>query len=108
MDFGLKGRRALVMGGTKGLGRSIADALAEEGAALVVSGRDQGRLDEAATALLRKGGAGAVGVGGVWGVDIRVRHKGAPPKCTASEMTEAQLLTWFQHIVVSPIRIASA
>ena len=34
MDLGLKNRRALVMGGTKGLGRSIADALAEEGAAL--------------------------------------------------------------------------
>jgi NAD(P)-dependent dehydrogenase (short-subunit alcohol dehydrogenase family) len=48
MDFGLKNRRALVMGGTKGLGRSIADALAEEGAALTISGRDQGRLDEAA------------------------------------------------------------
>ncbi len=48
MDFGLKNRRALVMGGTKGLGRSIADALAEEGAALTISGRGQGRLDEAA------------------------------------------------------------
>src|SRR3712207_585687 len=48
MDLGLRGRRALVMGGTKGLGRSIADALAAEGAALVISGRDQGRLDEAA------------------------------------------------------------
>ena len=43
MDFGLKNRRALVMGGTKGLGRSIADALAEEGAALTISGRDQGQ-----------------------------------------------------------------
>src|SRR5258706_607936 len=51
MDFGLKNRRALVMGGTKGLGRSIADALAEEGAAVTISGRDQGRLDEAAAAL---------------------------------------------------------
>ena len=46
MDFGLKNRAALVMGGTKGLGRSIADALGEEGAALTISGRDQGRLDD--------------------------------------------------------------
>ncbi len=51
MDLGLKNRRALVMGGTKGLGRSIADALAEEGAAVTISGRDQGRLVDAATAL---------------------------------------------------------
>ena len=51
MDFGLKNRRALVMGGTKGLGRSIADALAEEGAVLTISGRDQATLDEAAAAL---------------------------------------------------------
>ena len=62
MDLGLKHRRALVMGGTKGLGRSIADALAEEGAALTISGRDQGRLDEAAAALRARGAAVAVGV----------------------------------------------
>jgi 3-oxoacyl-[acyl-carrier protein] reductase len=43
MDFGLKNRRALVMGGTKGLGRSIVDAVAEEGAAVTISRRDQGR-----------------------------------------------------------------
>ena len=39
------------MGGTKGLGRSIADALAEEGATITISGRDQSRLDEATAAL---------------------------------------------------------
>src|SRR6195952_2458685 len=126
MDLGLKNRRALVMGGTKGLGRSIADALAEEGAALTISGRDQGRLDEAATALLAKGAASAIGivadvasgeamdrlaeaaVAAMGGVDILVLNHGGPPQCTASEMTEAQLVTWFQHMVVAPIRIASA
>ena len=126
MDLGLKFRRALVMGGTKGLGRSIADALAEEGAALVISGRDQGRLDEAASALLAKGASSAVGivadvasgedmdrlaeasVAAMGGVDILVLNHGGPPQCTASEMKEAQLVAWFQHIVVSPIRIANA
>jgi 3-oxoacyl-[acyl-carrier protein] reductase len=125
MDLGLRGRRALVMGGTKGLGRSIADALADEGAALVISGRDQGRLDEAAAALRARGAASAEGVvadvatgeamdrladaavAAMGGVDILVLNHGGPPQCTASEMTEAALVEWFQHIVVSPIRIAN-
>jgi 3-oxoacyl-[acyl-carrier protein] reductase len=125
MDFGLKNRGALVMGGTKGLGRSIADALAEEGAALTISGRDQGRLDEAAAALRAKGAASAIGVvadvasgeamdrlaeaavAAMGGVDILVLNHGGPPQCIASDMTEAQWVAWFQHIVVSPIRIAN-
>lgn len=125
MDFGLKSRRALVMGGTKGLGRSIADALAEEGAAVTISGRDQGRLDEAAAALRAKGATSAIGVVAdvasgdamdrlaeaavvtMGGVDILVLNHGGPPRCTASDMTEAQLVEWFQYIVVSPIRIAN-
>jgi 3-oxoacyl-[acyl-carrier protein] reductase len=125
MDLGLKNRTALVMGGTKGLGRSIADALAEEGAALAISGREQGRLDEAAAALRAKGATSAIGVvadvasgeamdqladaavAAMGGVDILVLNHGGPPQCTASEMTEFQLVQWFQHIVVSPIRIAN-
>ena len=104
MDLGLQGRRALVMGGTKGLGRSIADALAGEGAALVISGRDQGRLDEAAAQLRSAGAAGASGVvadvangaemdalakaavAAMGGVDILVLNHGGPPLCTASEL----------------------
>ncbi|MGE0223771.1 MAG: SDR family oxidoreductase [Acetobacteraceae bacterium] len=125
MDLGLKNRRALVMGGTKGLGRSIADALADEAAALVISGRDQGRLDEAAAALKARGAASAAGVvadvstseamdrladaavAAMGGVDILVLNHGGPPQCTASEMTEPALQEWFQKIVVSPIRIAN-
>jgi len=125
MNLGLANRRALVMGGTKGLWRSIADALADEGAALVISGRDQARLDEAAAALKARGAASAVGVVGdvasgeamdrladaavaaMGSVDILVLNHGGPPQCTASDMTEAALVEWFQHIVVSPIRIAN-
>ena len=125
MDLGLRNRRALVMGGTKGLGRSIADALAAEGAAVTISGRTQATLDDAAAALRATGAASAVGVvadvasgeamdhlaeaavAAMGSVDILVLNHGGPPRCTASEMTEADLVKWFQHIVVSPIRIAA-
>ncbi len=39
MDLGLKGKRALVMGSTAGIGRAIAETLAAEGAAVAICGR---------------------------------------------------------------------
>ena len=62
MDLGLAGRRALVMGASKGLGRSVADALAEGGAHLVITGRDQASLDAACAALRSAGAASATGI----------------------------------------------
>jgi len=40
MDLGLKGRVALVCGGTRGLGRAVGKILEEEGAKVAVNGRD--------------------------------------------------------------------
>ena len=40
MDLGLTGRRALVLGGNRGIGFGIAQALAREGADVAIAARD--------------------------------------------------------------------
>ena len=40
MDLGLKGRNAVVLGGTRGIGRAIADTLAGEGCGVAVCARN--------------------------------------------------------------------
>jgi NAD(P)-dependent dehydrogenase (short-subunit alcohol dehydrogenase family) len=47
MDFGLKGKRALVTGSTAGIGFAIAKLLAAEGAFVYVNGRTVARVDKA-------------------------------------------------------------
>lgn len=52
------GRRALITGASGGIGSAIAAALAEEGYALTLAGRDQERLDETAASLPSSARAG--------------------------------------------------
>ena len=53
--FDLAGRTALVTGSSRGLGRAMAEGLAEAGAAVVLNGSDAGRLSAAASALRAAG-----------------------------------------------------
>ncbi len=49
--FDLSGKTAIVTGSTKGIGRAIAVALAEAGARVTISSRDEGRVADTAAAL---------------------------------------------------------
>jgi 3-oxoacyl-[acyl-carrier protein] reductase len=103
MDLGLSGSTALVCGASSGLGLASAEALAEEGANVVLFARRAEQLEEHANRL------GGVAVGGdvtedddleravataaerFGGLDILVWNGGGPPPGTARDADEASL-----------------
>jgi 3-oxoacyl-[acyl-carrier protein] reductase len=64
----LSGRKALITGGTTGIGRAIAVLLASEGATVFVCGRDRGHLDDALQRI------GQVGQGDGISLDLAKRE----------------------------------
>src|SRR5262249_13570301 len=118
MDLELKGKVAIVGGGSKGLGRACADVLAEEGAAVAVCSRNREDLERAAQSI-REGTGGeapplagdpdraatgrplAPATGGRWGgLDIRANTPGGPPLARALSATEEQWATAVQRSLV--------
>ncbi len=55
MDLRIKGQKALITGGTKGIGRAIADALADEGSNVSICARNEDEVNAAVEALSAKG-----------------------------------------------------
>ncbi|TNE56514.1 MAG: SDR family oxidoreductase [Alphaproteobacteria bacterium] len=55
MDLQLKGKRAIVLGGTRGIGRAIADELADEGCDVAICARNEDQVKDAVAALAAKG-----------------------------------------------------
>jgi 3-oxoacyl-[acyl-carrier protein] reductase len=72
MDLGLHGRRALITGGSRGIGFAIADALAAEGAAVGLIARNADGLAAAAE---------------------RLAHRGTPVITAAADVTDTAALT---------------
>jgi 3-oxoacyl-[acyl-carrier protein] reductase len=61
MDLGLAGRRAVVTGGSKGIGKAIAAELMAEGAVVVICSRHRDELDAAAVELVKQLPDGSAG-----------------------------------------------
>ncbi len=62
MNLGLEGRKAIVCASSRGLGKACALALVREGAAVVVNGRDAGKLEATAAAIRSETGAPVIAV----------------------------------------------
>ncbi len=125
MDLGIAGRAALVVAGSKGLGRASAEALAAEGVRVLVSSRSEAALDEAA-ATLRASGAEVVTrtaditdpdapsslveatVEAFGSIDIVVANAGGPPPAHSLEIDDDQLEAALNANLVSAVRLTRA
>lgn len=99
MDFGLTGKRALVLGGSRGLGAASADALRAEGVTVLAASRSGDYkvdlADPASVAALVER------VRGEGGVDILVNNSGGPKAGPAQGQSSADWLAAFQTMATS-------
>ncbi|MEW6055020.1 MAG: SDR family oxidoreductase [Bdellovibrionota bacterium] len=121
MDLKLKGKRALVLGASMGLGRSIAQMLASEGARVAICSRNKDQLEKTAREIkaevalpsdLTKPQAAINLVDDVkqklGGIDILVTNSGGPPKGIFSEIKTEDWLSGFQGLWISAVEAIQA
>lgn len=120
MDLGLKGKRALVMGGSTGLGKAIARALSAEGARVALCARGQARLEATARELgavplvcdLSAPGAGEAvvkeAVERLGGLDVLVCNTGGPPTGAFEALSTEQWQAGFQGLFLSAVEAMRA
>jgi 3-oxoacyl-[acyl-carrier protein] reductase len=119
VDLGLSGRTAVVCGGSAGIGLGIAEALAEEGANLVLLARRADVIEREAERLGALAVAGDVSVAAdlerlvetavtaYGGVDIVVNNSGGPPRSSALALDEESILQAVELMLVSAVRLTS-
>ncbi len=121
MDFGLRGKTALVTGSTAGIGFATARMLAREGAHVTVNGRTTGRIEKALEQLRRDVPEARVeGIAADLGtapgceavikrlpeVDVLVNNLGIFEPKPFEQIPDADWLRFFEVNVLSGIRLA--
>ncbi len=117
----IKDKVALVFGASKGLGKAIAAALAQEGATVVIASRNRKQLEKAreetgAAGLftvdlqLEGDGAGVVEetLRRYGSVDIVVTNSGGPPNGLFDDIDNTVWKNQYQNLFLSPIEIIRA
>jgi 3-oxoacyl-[acyl-carrier protein] reductase len=117
MDLELRGRTAIVCGASEGIGLGVAEALAEEGADLVMFARRPEPLEREAARL---GGLAVAGdvtsaedverlvqsvVDAHGRIDILVNNSGGPPRTPAVGLTPEQIRSTVELLLVSVVRL---
>ncbi|TWF59075.1 SDR family oxidoreductase [Neorhizobium alkalisoli] len=114
MDLKIAGKRALVLGGNRGMGLAIAKALAAEGVAVLLAARDREALASAAAEI---GAAGTFPVdlsdtasldrfaAEVGDIDILINNTGGPPYGAAIGRDVADWEESFRSMSMSVIRL---
>ncbi len=120
MDLKLSGKLALVSGSTAGIGQAIAEALAREGARVIVNGRTQAAVDEAVARLRASTGAEVHAFAGDLGtasaaeavaraypnVEILVNNLGIFEPKPFEAIPDADWVRFFEVNVLSGVRLA--
>lgn len=126
MDLELKGKRALVLAASRGLGYACARGLAREGCHLVICSRDEARIQAAAEQIRKDTGARVealvadvsnaaeaerlvgTAVSAYGGLEILVHNAGGPPAGQFGAVNEAQWKQAFDQNMMSFVRIVNA
>lgn len=115
MDFGLQGRRALVMGGSRGLGKAVAQALIAEGARVAICARQADRLAKTAVELGAEGVVADLSAPGAainlvrdvesrFGhLDVLVVNTGGPPPGLFADLSDAAWRSAFEGLWMSSV-----
>ncbi len=122
MDLGIRGRRAIVCAGSKGLGRGCAEALAAEGVELVLNARGQEALEATAAAIRERHGVAVTvvaadvttpeGRDAVLAAcrepDILVTNAGGPPPGIWSDWSREDFIRAIDANMLTPIALMQA
>ena len=101
MDLQLEGKRALVTGGSRGIGKAIARVLAQEGADVALLARNPQTLSAAAAELAAETGRKVVGISADTTNDEQTRRAVAYIRCAREVVSGMQANGWGRIVNIS-------